>query len=125
MLRIRCRLSWLVCGWLVCQLGVLTFASAALYAETPGGSAIGVCTCSHGDGRDCPMHHQTPKSKSGSCRSANDAGSAGVVSLLGPLAVLPRPKTVGEPVVTSDSSRQRPTFSSQLFPIPDAPPPRA
>src|SRR2546426_7030463 len=77
MLVFRRRLSHFAGGCLVCQLCVLSL-TPALCARIP--SAVGgvECTCSHGDGQVCPMHHttSTSKTKSCSCRSTTDSAAA-------------------------------------------------
>jgi hypothetical protein len=85
------------------------------------------CTCDHGDGLECPMHHtKTTKSRSScSCRSTTDGPTAMLASLIGPTAVLTARTTVVATVATSGvrTSPEAPLFDASINP--DPPPPRA
>jgi hypothetical protein len=85
------------------------------------------CTCSHGDGVACPMHHATPKrdAKSCSCRSTTDDGIAVIASLFGGTAVLTTPTRATELSRGVTFPHEALTHPLGLFLVPDAPPPRA
>jgi hypothetical protein len=91
------------------------------------GMASVECTCSHGDGVVCPMHHATPKrdAKSCSCRSTTDEGIAVIASLFGGTAVLTAPTCATEPSLGATLPHEALTHPLGLFLVPDAPPPRA
>src|SRR5258707_1230148 len=89
MLVLRRRLFSLAGGCVIVRLLSLGFTCAVLSAGI-GISASQECTCAHGDGAVCPMHHTASTSKHPcSCRSTSDDGGAIVASLLGSVAVLP------------------------------------
>jgi hypothetical protein len=84
------------------------------------------CTCSHDDGKECPMHHTKTKSKSScSCRSTSDGPTAILASLLGPTAVLTSRTAVVATVATSRflTNPEAVPFDASINP--DPPPPRA
>jgi hypothetical protein len=116
--------SWLSALWLCCHLAVLTATPVALLAHSPHTADAIACTCSHTGHDECPMHH--PKNKKGcECRSTQDPDAASLVSLLGPIAVMPVAiTTLAEPPIT-----QLPTYPINKFTVapaaPDGPPPRA
>jgi len=123
----RRRLQHLAGGWLVAQLSVLTVTPASLCAGMPNTVAALECTCSHGDGQVCPMHHtrSTSRTKSCSCRGTTDSAATLIASLFGPSAVLAVPIVAPEPAVGSPRSaclESRPLDSCL---VPDSPPPRA
>ena len=124
---LRHRLAWFASAWLLIQLANVTVTPSALLAGLPDSSASDACTCAHGDGQICPMHHttSTSKTKSCSCRSTTDTAAAVIASLFGPTAVLTSPIGAAEPPASSEpplSLASRPLDSSL---VPDAPPPRA
>src|SRR6185369_8986503 len=84
---LRRRLAWVACGWLCCQLSVLTAAPVSLLSAPHAAEAPG-CTCIHGANAQCPMHHPAQPKPDCQCRSTTDPGAATLVSLLGPAAVL-------------------------------------
>src|SRR5580765_7571277 len=86
--RLRRRLSWIACGWLCCQLSVLTAAPLSLLSNTSQGADPITCTCVHGANASCPMHHPAQPKPNCQCRSTTDPGAATLISLLGPTAVL-------------------------------------
>jgi len=117
------RLSWIAASWLCCQLAVLTSAPVSLLAANHT-AATPACTCTHTGHDQCPMHH--PKSKDGcECRSTTQPGDATLVSLLGPIAVMPHAIAS----VAAPPSTRLPNYSITGFTdavaLPDGPPPRA
>ena len=124
---IRRRLTRLASGWLVIQLATLSAAPAVLCAGMPSGMANVECTCSHGDGVECPMHHATPKrdAKTCSCRSTADEGAAVLASLFGGAAILTTPTGVNHALLRAELLPRSLSHPPALFLVPDAPPPRA
>ena len=126
MTTLRRRLSWIACGWLLCQLAVITVtpvslcAGAARALEEPG------CTCVHTGNAQCPMHHPAKSPSGCNCRSnAPDPGSMTALSLLGPMAVLTNtPARVTPPAITQLPTYPITKFIGLVAP-PDGPPPRA
>jgi len=126
----RIRLARVAAGWLVFQCCLLVSVPTALCAMSAG--AVGAeCTCEHGDGQMCPMHHVQSKSKTGSsshscsCRSTSDPVTAMAASLIGPPAVVALAASSIAPLVPAGSS---PRFASNPLDstfVPDSPPPRA
>ena len=122
---VRRHLSWFACAWLCCQLSLLTVAPVSLCARADQASQP-ACTCVHADNATCPMHHPAKSPSGCNCRSnAPDSGSLAVVSLLGPVAVLPDATASRvEPQVTGSPNHQISRFTSWIA-VPDGPPPRA
>jgi hypothetical protein len=122
----RRRLTWIVCGWLCCQLSLLTAAPLSLFADRVHTAADAVtCTCIHTGTAECPMHHSKPAKRSCECRGTTDPGAATLLSMLGPIAVLsdtlPRSP---EPPITQLPIHPLTQFTNTASP-PTAPPPRA
>ena len=63
------------------------------YVDVARASVSATCSCSNDDSQACPMHHPTdttPRSKSDcACRSTTDPAAAVLVSLVGPVAIMP------------------------------------
>jgi hypothetical protein len=76
--------------WLGCQLGVLVVTPSALCAGATAEATV--CTCAHGPGQVCPMHHKMgpPPKGTCACRSTGDDGSVALLAgLLLPTAMPP------------------------------------
>src|SRR6185295_20036024 len=90
---IRSRLARAAAGWLVVHVCLLLSVPTAL-CTTMSVGAKAECTCDHGDGQMCPMHHTRSKSKtpldphSCSCRSTSDPVAAMAAALIGPAGVI-------------------------------------
>jgi hypothetical protein len=126
MRRLRAGLVRVVGGWLVCQVALLAVPPVVLCVGLPQDVAVTVCTCSHTDGRPCPMHPTAPVSKrSCSCRGASEPGAAAMAALLGPAAVLPTAFRVIASVRHAGVVRPSVSLLSDWILIPDGPPPRA
>jgi hypothetical protein len=123
--RLRQHVAWIVSGWLCCQLSLLTAVPLSLSASAPHAADSISCTCVHGSSGQCPMHHPATSKPDCQCRSASDPDAAAVVSLLGPIAVLPaHAYHVAPPAITKFPNRQITQFISFVA-SPDGPPPRA
>ena len=120
----RQHIAWIVCGWLCCQLSVLTAAPLSLFAGLPQAADSIACTCAHGASGQCPMHHQTAPKPDCRCSNATDPGSAAIVSLLGPIAILAEARTFATRLpITLSPAHQVSRFNS-FTNAPDGPPPR-
>jgi hypothetical protein len=119
--------------WLVTQASILAAAPVSLLEHSPHAADAIACTCAHTGHDECPMHHprasDTEKNflqkRRCQCRSAQDPDAASLVSLLGPIAVMPHAiAPVAAPPIT-----QLPTYPLNKFAVhvvaPDGPPPRA
>jgi len=123
---VRRRLLWLACLWLSAQVAALAAVPVSMCsmarqaAEAPG------CTCIHTANATCPMHHPAKSPSGCNCRGTSpDPGSLTVVSLLGPIAVLPdAASTLAPPPATQSPIPQIAGFSNFVA-VPDGPPPRA
>ena len=116
----------MVCGWLCCQLSLLTAAPLSLLADRVHTAADALtCTCAHTGNAECPMHHSKPAKRSCECRGTTDPGAAALLSMLGPIAVLADaiPNTPTPPI-TQLPNYPLTQFIDTLSP-PTAPPPRA
>jgi hypothetical protein len=120
---IRRRLSWLVAGWLLCQISGL--------ATSPVLVAVGIdqdaCCRNLAPGQTCPMHHKKANSNDRTCkmRSACQPPDAALVSMSGGIGVLPHATDV---VITFAVGQQLDSeFLSTLSRArrSDAPPPRS
>ena len=129
MIGLRRRLARFAGLWLVCQLSVHTLVPVTAALATTSTEAMEDCTCAHGEGQVCPMHHRLSHSSSSkkAClwQCANSADDAATLSFLGPSA-LPLQVVSATPVIVRSGVVSAPfAIPSDLVPIPDAPPPRA
>jgi hypothetical protein len=119
---IRRRLSWLIAGWLVCQIASATGA--------PVFAALGLdedaCCRGLAPGQTCPMHHHSRENdRTCKMRSACPRGETAILALAGGVGILPDATDVvtafvlGEPVA---SPRPAPVTRTTR---PESPPPRA
>ena len=112
--------------WLFCQIGTVALVPVALWhASDPHGAE---CTCGHGLGAMCPMHHK-PASPPADCamQAAEGSGSAvmltGLINLTGLIpestaGLAPATVTAHVAFADVDPRGERPV-------PPDPPPPRA
>ena len=112
--------------WLSCQVGTLALAPFALWivAADPHGVE---CTCGHGAGAMCPMHHR-PTGDSDSCamQAANLPGSAVLTAITGIAGLVPGSTTSIEPATVTKQVPNADVHVEGRRPIPpDPPPPRA
>jgi len=128
MLWIRPRLALVASAWLAFQLCLFVSIPTALSPNTT--ASVGAeCTCEHGDGQICPMHHSrsVPKGQGShpcACRSTADPASTIAASLIGPAGVLtPAAATIAHATVTAALPVFAPAPLDSVF-VPDSPPPR-
>ena len=112
--------------WLCCQVGTITLAPVALWltAADPHGVE---CTCGHGAGAMCPMHHK-PADQSGSCamQAANLPGSAVLTVITGIAGLVPASMISIGPASVANRAPNAEVHVDGRRPIPpDPPPPRA
>src|SRR5262245_1982647 len=97
MAHVRRLLAPLTAIWLFCQIGTVTLVPVALWitAADPHGME---CTCGHGLGAMCPMHHK-PSGDSAQCamRSANGAEAAVLAGLVGMIGLVAEPTSSIQP----------------------------
>jgi hypothetical protein len=126
MTRLRRVLAPVAAIWLCCQVGTLALAPVALWitAADPHGVE---CTCGHGDGAMCPMHHK-PTNESGTCamQAANLPGSAILAAIIGIAGLVPGSTVSIGPAIVSKQAPKADIDVDGRRPIPpDPPPPRA
>jgi hypothetical protein len=125
MTRLRFVLGPVAAVWLVCQATTLTVAPGLLWFGSTDVNRL-ACTCAHGIGATCPMHHRTtghPKV----CAFQSMATSATAVlrALFSSLGLVPDSSFATVPPQAATSVRLSP-FLAKLRPSPpDPPPPRA
>jgi hypothetical protein len=122
---VRRHLGWSVGAWLLCQVAVLIGTPASMCAGVAPPMVAETCTCAHGDGQACPMHHPVQSSRTCSCRSTTDDSTVALASLLGPAAVLPSAVALVEPVSKVDVLARLAASPLDTLSVPEAPPPRA
>jgi hypothetical protein len=123
--RIRQHVAWIVCGWLCCQLSLLTAAPLSLFESSPHAADAISCTCAHGANGQCPMHHPANPKPDCQCRNTTDPDAAAIVSLLGPIAVLADAPTHAAPLSVTSSPHHQVTEFASFVASPDGPPPRS
>jgi hypothetical protein len=113
-------------AWLAFQLAVLTLAPAAICMGKEEAAAAVACTCAHGDGQICPMHHtvSTSKTKTCSCRSSTDTAAVVLASLFGQTAVLVPPFGATDPLISFEQTVRIHSDPIDSFLKTDSPPPR-
>jgi hypothetical protein len=112
--------------WLCCQVGTVALVPVALWitAADPHGTE---CTCGHGLGAMCPMHHK-PAAGSEECvmRAANSPAAAVLTSLVGVVGLIADPTRSIQPAMPSVYRQRADVDRAGQRPVPpDPPPPRA
>ena len=124
MAHLRRVLAPLTAIWLCCQVGTVALVPVALWITAdPHGAE---CTCGHGLGAMCPMHHK-PSGDSEQCsmRSASGSGEAVVASLFGMIGLVARPTRSIQPAQPSAFRNTGDVQVADERPVPpDPPPPR-
>lgn len=126
MTRLRRVLEPLAAIWLCCQVATITLAPAALWITAADPHSV-ECTCGHGAGAMCPMHHK-PTEESGTCamQSANLPGSALLTAITGIAGLMPGSTVSIGPATVTQPPRNADVHVDGRRPIPpDPPPPRA
>jgi hypothetical protein len=115
----------LTAAWLFCQVGTAALVPLALWITAAGPHAE-ECTCGHGPGATCPMHHK-PSGESAPCamQAADGSGTAVLTALAGTVGLISEPPLS----IQAPSSTQYPRAVGAHIvgerPVPpDPPPPR-
>ena len=112
--------------WLLCQVGSLALVPAMLRSNRATAHAT-ECTCGHGDGLMCAMHHHQPAGPVRcSMQAVDQSGTAVLTALAGVAGFIAQPAgAIHPPVFVA----HRPTADALAIgqrPVPpDPPPPRA
>ena len=112
--------------WLCCQVGTMALAPVALWITAADAHGV-ECTCGHGDGAMCPMHHK-PANESGTCamQAANLPGSAVLAAITGIAGLVPSSTVSIGPAIVTKQALNTDIHVAGRRPIPpDPPPPRA
>jgi hypothetical protein len=121
----RARLAWIASAWLAGQLSLLAAAPVSLFAHAPQAADAVTCTCIHTGNAQCPMHHPAKPKPGCECRNSTDPDAANIVSLLGPIAVMPHAiADLSEPPITPSTIYPINRFEDAIV-RPTSPPPRA
>ena len=124
MARLRRVLGPFTAIWLLCQVGTVALVTVALWmtAADPADQ----CTCGHGLGAICPMHHK-PAGEPEPCamRAANSSGAAVLTTLVGITGFLADPARSIQPPISTEYQRAADVHVAGERPVPpDPPPPR-
>ena len=125
MSRLRRVLAPLTALWLLCQVGTLALVPGMLHGK-PAAAHATECTCGHGAGLMCPMHHHQPAGPMRcSMRAVDYSGTAVLTALAGIGGFISQPAgSIQPPVFVT----HRPTADALAIgqrPVPpDPPPPR-
>lgn len=126
MTRLRRGLAPVAAIWLCCQVGTMALAPVALWVTAADPHSV-ECTCGHGDGAMCPMHHK-PTNESGTCamQAANLPGSAVLAAITGITGVVTGSAiSIGPASVTTQAPKADVHVDGRRPIPPDPPPPRA
>jgi hypothetical protein len=123
---VRRRLSWLICGWLLCQAAGMAASPFSAWCDLAA-SADDETKCCPGllPGQICPMHHTREGDRTCKMRSACGQTDPALFSLSGGVGLLPPPT----PTVSAFDPGQPldPLVATELLRAerPESPPPRA
>ena len=126
MARLRFVLGPLAAVCLLCQAGTIALAPLALWLSSADSHAE-ECTCGHGPGMTCPMHHG-PEARPETCviGAVNAPGTAVLTALVSIAGVMPDSTSSIQPSPSSIGIRSADPRPSGERPVPpDPPPPRA
>jgi hypothetical protein len=111
--------------WLTCQVGTIAAVPVALWF-TAADLHADECTCGHGLGAICPMHHK-PSGGPEPCAMgpANGSGAAVLTTLVGIAGLVAEPTCSIQPPMSSASPKAADVHVADERPVPpDPPPPR-
>jgi hypothetical protein len=125
MSRLRRVLAPVAAIWLCCQVGTVALVPAALWITAADPHAV-ECTCGHGLGAMCPMHHK-PADEAAPCgMKAANAGAAVLTTLIGTAGLITEPARSVQPPIPSIYPPAADVHLARLRPVPpDPPPPRS
>lgn len=111
--------------WLFCQLGTVALVPVALWitAEDPHAEE---CTCGHGPGAMCPMHHKPARESAPCAMQAAGGPEAVLTTLAATQGLVVEPASSIQPGVPFAYPRVGDVRVNGERPVPpDPPPPRA
>ncbi len=126
MAHVRRVLAPLTATWLFCQIGTVALVPVALWLSAADPHAV-ECTCGHGVGAMCPMHHQ-PAGRKTPCamQAANSSESAFLTTLAAVAGLVPElTMSIGPANVAGRVGSADVQVTSRRPIPPDPPPPRA
>ncbi len=116
-------------GCLVCQLVTLTLGPSIQIVSATSSTAEQTCRCPHGahgvHTDACPMHRTPAMSTQCRMRSAHSTADAALLSLLGPLGLVPSTKVLINPPLSETLALVECGTAIERLLSPDSPPPRA
>src|SRR4051812_47829806 len=122
---VRSRLSWIVGGWLLCQIAGLAAAPFALCCANQAVDETPACCRGLAPGQKCPMHHGDDSHPTCKMRNACNQSDAALLTLSGGVGVLPA-STIGEIAFDPGDLLAAPSDSAApRTDRPESPPPRA
>ena len=128
---IRRQVARIAVGWLLCHACLLVSIPTVICHASQAELAA-ECTCEHGDGQMCPMHHTRSRPKgaaaeapSCSCRSTADPMIGLAASLVGPPAITVPAMLPHAPMPAATESPLLEPVVLEAPLVPDSPPPRA
>jgi len=122
--RARRALGLVAAAWLVCQAATVALVPTVLGIGAMEAS-VAACTCAHGAGAICPMHHK-PSASAKVCAWQGMTTSSAVLvnALFGVAGLLPAPTpSANQGPARPTARRNRSTATSRRI-SPDLPPPR-
>jgi hypothetical protein len=115
----RRALGPIAAAWLVCQAATLALVPTLDATSTE-------CTCAHGDGGTCPMHHKTASGiRVCMMQSAATSVPATLNSLFSVAGLLPAPPQAVRQVLRARAVLVERSILTERPSPPDPPPPRA
>ena len=126
MAHMRRVLAPLITFWLFSQIGTVALVPVALWISAADPHAA-ECTCEHGTGAMCPMHHKPAKSAAPcALQAANTPEGTALTTLVGTAGLVPEPVVSIGRAPTTSSGRRADARAVGRRPVPpDPPPPRA
>jgi hypothetical protein len=126
MSRLRRVLAPLTALWLLCQVGTLALVPSMLQGSAAAAHAT-ECTCGHGDGSMCPMHHHQPGGPvQCSMQPVHHSGTAVLTAVAAIVGFIAQPAGSIEPPRSVAHWHATDARAIGQRPVPpDPPPPRA
>jgi hypothetical protein len=125
MTHLRRALAPVTAIWLFCQVGAVALVPAALWITAADSHGV-ECTCGHGLGAICPMHHKPADDPAACGMKAANTGTAVLTTLIGTAGLVTEPTRSIQPPTPSSYPRAADVHLAGERPVPpDPPPPRA
>jgi hypothetical protein len=116
-------------GCLVCQLNTLALVPSIQMVSATSSSAQQACRCPHGahgvHAATCPMHKRAASAAQCRMRSARSRADAALLSILGPLGLVPSTGALINPPLSETRALVEGGTAIERVLSPDSPPPRA